>query len=149
MRNIFSKLKAWLYNDLLRTDFWTEEFFAQLEKEKYMVVKSTNTSTISTTVVPAVVFTGGDYKPTRLASGLIGFRAPFDVRVEAGKSQVVDLKTKCSVYLLFPRGTVDNVVDPQTNIVISLTATDLPLVILAGEIIARAIPLLTPEYEVK
>lgn len=103
----------------------------------------------TTPAVPTLTFVGGDYKPKRLASGLVGFRAPYDIVVEPGKTQVVELKTKCSHALLFPHPTKGSVlVEAQTDIVVTLTAESEPIRFAAGETISRAYPLFPVDYTI-
>lgn len=83
-----------------------------------------------------VKFTGGEYKPKRLASGLIGFRAPIDVS-PAVKS--LNLNMTCDVPLLVG----NKLVNAGENIVI-----ENPAEVKTGEVCARAYPLLAQDFEV-
>lgn len=93
-----------------------------------------------------VIFTGGEYKPQRLASGFVGFRAPVDIHLTPGQTANVDLHLTCSVGLAFQA----RVLEPGQNIVITTvnTSPDLPLRFTAGEVFARAYPLLPVDYEI-
>jgi hypothetical protein len=105
-----------------------------------------------TAPVKTITFTPSDYKPKRLASGLIGFRAPYDIKIKDGKTQSVDLQTVCSVPLLvsFEFSTDVIQVQPQTKIVIDLVndhGEDLEFA--AGDVIARGYPLFAVDYEIE
>jgi hypothetical protein len=99
--------------------------------------------------VPTITFDGGDFKPKLLASGLIGFRAPYDIKVEPGKILDVHLNTKCNVFLLFNTGGTAKVVDPGEQVVVRLTAGQEPIFFSEGETFARAMPLLPPTVEIR
>jgi hypothetical protein len=86
--------------------------------------------------VNVVKFTGGEYKPKRLASGLIGLRAPIDV---TSTTKSVNLNMTCDVPLLVN----GKVVNPGENIVI-----DNPPETRTGDVFARAYPLLAQDFEV-
>lgn len=87
---------------------------------------------------PVIAFSGGDYKPRRLASGLIGFRAPYDL--PANQEVEVKLNTRCSVFLLFTDG---KVVQPGEEITLRVKPIEHVMV---GEVFARAYPLLPVDY---
>jgi len=94
-----------------------------------------------------VAFTGGDYKPKRLASGLIGLRAPFPFSLKPLSGQTIDLGSKCQVGLLLDTG---KIISPGQNIMIDVyNSAGAPVAYEAGEVIARAYPLLVPDYEIK
>jgi hypothetical protein len=115
------RIVDWLFQD---NRFITEDFFKK-EREKVMAKK-----------VNVVKFTSGEYKPKRLASGLIGLRAPINV-TSAVKS--VNLNMSCDVPLLIN----GKVVNPGEDIVI-----DNPPESRAGDVFARAYPLLAQDFEV-
>lgn len=115
-----------------------QRFFADPNNAKEQLMPATTT----------IFFTGGDYKPKKLASNLVGFRAPFDINIEPGKSLDIDLKTKCSCSLLFAKNVENVVVEPQENIVVRLTAGAEAIRFSAGDVIARGYPLLPPLYEI-
>ncbi len=99
-----------------------------------------------------VSFPGAEFKPTRLASGLIGLRAPLAVQVANGKSATIDLQMVCSVPLLVVSEfqTEPSFIMPQGKIVISLMNDHgAPLRFEAGEVIARAYPLFPIDYEIE
>ncbi len=101
---------------------------------------------------PVINFTGGEYKPKRLASGLIGFRAPIDITLKSGESRDVDLQMVCSVpLLLVSEFDVEPVfVQPQGKIVLSLkNDVGEPATWRAGDVIARAYPLLSQGYTIE
>ena len=91
------------------------------------------------TKVTQVIFTGGDYKPRQLASGLIGFRAPYDL---PAKEAEVKLNMKCSTWLLFTDG---KSVQPGEDIVVKFAGKE---DVKAGEVFARALPMLPPSYTI-
>jgi hypothetical protein len=104
-------------------------------KEKHMA--KTNTK---------VAFTGGEYKPQRLASGWVGFRAPVDVQIAPGQTANIDLRMVCSVGLSFQSRNIE----PGQNIVINVLNTDnLPLRFTAGEVFTRAFPLIPVDYDIE
>ena len=96
---------------------------------------------------PTVIqFTGGDYKPTKLASGLIGFKAPFEFSLQPGQSQDIDLLTKCSVALLFTGG---QFVQPGEDVKVRVANQTVEVqTFQAGDVIARAYPLLPVDYTI-
>ncbi len=99
-----------------------------------------------------IKFTDVEYKPRRLASGLIGLRAPVNIQIDYTKSAMVDLQMVCSVPLLVVSEfqTEPMIIQPQGKIVISLTNDHgEPIRFEAGEIIARAYPLLPVDYEIE
>jgi len=97
-----------------------------------------------TAPAPNVRFDGGDYKPQILASGLVGFRAPYNIKVEPNKFLDVHLNMTCSVFLLFSVGGVAKTVEPGEKIVVRLGGTVEPVFFGEGEVFARAMPLLPP-----
>lgn len=85
-------------------------------------------------------------KPKKLASGLIGFRSPFDFTLAPKQTKTVDLQMTCSVSLLTMAG---GVIEQGKNIVVTVVNdTQEPLQIAYGDVIARAYPLVTPDYEI-
>jgi hypothetical protein len=93
-----------------------------------------------------VKFTGGDYKPKLLASGLVGFRAPFDIKLAPNETRAVDLKMTCSVGLLTMAG---GVVSPGQDVIVTALAGAEGAEFRAGEVLARAYPLLPQDYEIE
>lgn len=92
-----------------------------------------------------VKFVGGEFKPKRLASGLIGFKAPLDVIVKPGETIIIDFKMACDHMLVFEK----NAVEPGQNIIGRLTnVTQETLKYETGEIIARAYPLIAFEFDI-
>lgn len=94
-----------------------------------------------------VIFTDSDMpKPKKLASGLIGLRAPVDFQVYPGKTAHIDLQTRANC-LLF---TGDSIIPTGTNIVINVKNDgETPESYMAGDVIARAFPLFPEEFEIK
>jgi len=85
-------------------------------------------------------------KPKKLASGLIGLRAPIDFKVLPGKVESVDLQTKCNVLLLSGEG----IFAPGTNVVVKVpNFSDVVENYAAGDVIARAYPLFPTDYEIE
>lgn len=114
-------------------------------------MSKTQGDTAETPNLPRITFTGGDYKPKRLASGLIGFRAPFDIEIQNGKEQTVDLQTVCShALLLIPEFQTDpSVVSAQGKIVVNLLNDHGDVLrFKAGDVIARAYPLFPVNYNI-
>ena len=100
----------------------------------------------------AVTFTASDMpKPKRLASGLIGLRAPIDFKVLPGKVEAIDLNTKCNTLLLLAEGIfAQGIFAPGTNIVIRVqNFSDVIETYVAGDVIARAYPLFPVDYEIE
>jgi hypothetical protein len=92
-----------------------------------------------------VKFTGGEFKPKYLASGLVGFKAPLDFNLDPGATAEIDLKMTCDATLVFEIGTVL----PSTNITVFVkNKTSDKLMFLAGDVIARAYPLARIDYEI-
>ena len=93
-----------------------------------------------------VRFTGGEYRPQHLASGLIGLRAPVDIQIQPGETAQIDMKMSCSVLLI---GTLA-LVEPGMNIVVKITNwSDLPLRYQAGEVVTRFHPAFPIDYEIE
>ena len=93
-----------------------------------------------------VKFTGGDYKPKQLASGLIGFRAPFNITLGPSHVMPVNLKMTCNVALLTMTG---GVIAPGQEINVTALARPEGSSFQAGEVFTRAYPLLPQDYEIE
>jgi len=97
-----------------------------------------------------IKFTPTDYKPKRLASGLIGFRAPLDISIPVGGTIVVDLKTKADQPLLFGKGVEAKMVEPGDDILVKITNDmQIPMALQAGTIVARGYPLFNQDFEIE
>jgi hypothetical protein len=130
--------------DAVRRAWWSLLNITNRSKEK----KMEDTQAVETKSL-VLTFTGGDYKPKRLASGLIGFRAPFDITLKNGQSQSVDLQMVCSYPLLLVSAHQTNptLLQPQGKIVVEIKNDHgEDLVFKAGDVIARAYPLLPVDY---
>ena len=92
-----------------------------------------------------VKFVGGEFKPRRLASGLIGFRTPLDVMVKPGETIIIDFNMACDHMLVFEK----NAVEPGQNLVGRLTnVTTETLKYEVGEVVARAYPLVAFDFDI-
>lgn len=123
------RMLTWLFGDMR---FITEQFFKE-EREKHMAKK------------PAVKFTGGEYKPKRLASGLIGLRLPLNLEVPVGAAIDINFYMTCDHSLLINKG----VVDAGENIAVKITNTTGDVLrYVAGDVVSRAYPLIAQDFEV-
>lgn len=94
-----------------------------------------------------VIFTDSDMpKPKKLASGLIGLRAPVDFNVQPGKTLAVQLFAKCNAVLLADEG----VIMPGTFITAQVKNDSVGVAnYAAGDVIMRALPVFPEDYEIK
>ncbi len=100
----------------------------------------------------AVRFTSAEYRPRRLANGMIGLRAPVDIQIDFGRSATIDLQMVCSVPLLLTSefSAEPVLIQQQGKIVVTLKNDHgEPLRFAAGEVIARAYPLFPADYEIE
>jgi hypothetical protein len=93
-------------------------------------------------------FWGGEHRPQRLASGLVGFKSPLEIVVPPRQAITVDLKMTSDAALLF-LGEPLRLVQPGENItVIVKNIGEQELRFEAGEVVARAVPLWLGDYEI-
>ena len=154
MGSILRKLKQWVHSlgeypdcsdmqfsekEISEMEWFRSRLFDQLKLTQETPMAKTPQHT-EPPVFPShkITFVGGDYKPRRLASGLVGFRAPFDL----DKEGFYKLNMTSPVALIFTDG---KFVQPGEEIVVKFDGKD---AVKAGEVFARAYPLFPTEYDI-
>lgn len=92
-----------------------------------------------------VVFVGGEYKPQRLMSGLVGFKAPFPFTVKSRSNMLINLNMTCQSTLVFKGGLVET----GSNIIVDVkNDTGADIAFSPGDVIARAYPLFAQDFDI-